>query len=185
MEALLLVPFEVHSLIRGAAACCRIPWVKALPSHLGKSKITSCIGAVSSEEMQGELRCRCWLLIEAADTLKIHFTNITHDNSRCHLTDVSLGRSLTHNNIPLILSPILTTSSHPLTHTHLSGYGSKTLAVSNYLPTHPALSIRLSHCALRPGGVLHGEKVMKISSVNTVSSFSVLFDMQYLGFGAD
>lgn len=44
--------------------------------------------------------------------------NITRDNLWCHLSDVSLERSPTNNNILLILSTILATSSHPPTNTH-------------------------------------------------------------------
>lgn len=132
MEALLLVPSEVHgSLLLGAAACSPIPWMKALPSHLGKSEITSCIRAVSSWKMRegdGE-----WgregggggggEQVVAADSkhgLQRHSRhisrNITRDNLWCHLADVSLERSPTNNNILLILSTILATSSHPPTH---------------------------------------------------------------------
>lgn len=139
MEALLLVPFVVHTLLLGDDVCCWIPWVKALPSHLGKSEITSCNQAVSSQKMQRELSCRCWLFIQAAETFQIHFTNITHDNLWCHLTDVFLERSLTNSNNLLILSTTLTTSSHPLTHTHLSGYGLKMLAVTGYICQHSHL----------------------------------------------
>lgn len=48
---------SIISPLRGAQAasrcslCSQIPWMKALPSHLGKSEITSCIQAVSSWKM--------------------------------------------------------------------------------------------------------------------------------------
>lgn len=146
MEALLLVPFEVHSLLLGAAVCCWIPWVKALPSHLGKGEITSCNRAVSSQKMQGSwaVAADCLYRLLKVETFKIHFTNITHDNLWCHLTDVSHERSLTNNNILLILRTILTTFSHPLTHTHLSRYGLKLLADSNLAFASTPFSVCIS-----------------------------------------
>lgn len=125
---------------------------------------------------RGEPSRRCWLFIQAATVFQIHFTNITHDNLWCHLTDVSLERSLTNNNILLILSTVLTTSSHLLTHTHLSEYGLKALAVSGYIWQH--LHHRqlgpYSRRAIGPWGVLHRKPGLSISSVNRGSSFGVV-----------
>lgn len=47
-ESLLLVPLRCAGCFEVRSVCSQIPRMKALPSHLGKSEITSCIGAVSS-----------------------------------------------------------------------------------------------------------------------------------------